>query len=131
MSLTGYVEGTPVQQGSSTPGQRKDGSLYVRPNAGRRLKTWRVLVAESVKGSTVRGPVVVRVRFMFTKPARTKFPDYPAGRPDIDKVLRALLDGLTTGGAFEDDARVVRVEMEKVWAEPGATPGVEWEVSPR
>lgn len=52
-----------------------------------------------------RGAVVVR---------RLEFVTHPGQRvdspPDLDKLLRAVLDALKYAGVFEDDGRVVRVE---------------------
>jgi Holliday junction resolvase RusA-like endonuclease len=51
-------------------------------------------------------------------------PPRPAGRPDLDKLARAVLDGLTAGGAFADDAQVVGLITAKWWCELGETAGV-------
>jgi hypothetical protein len=31
---------------------------------------------------------------------------FPAKRPDLDKLVRSVLDGLSDGGAFDDDSQV-------------------------
>lgn len=41
---------------------------------------------------------------------------FPTRKPDLDNVLKALLDGLNAV-AFRDDVLVVRLSAEKVWAE--------------
>jgi crossover junction endodeoxyribonuclease RusA len=46
-------------------------------------------------------------------------PNFPAGRPDLDKLLRALLDGLTAGGAWLDDSQVAQLAATKEWGQPG------------
>jgi Holliday junction resolvase RusA-like endonuclease len=40
--------------------------------------------------------------------------------PDIDKLLRAVLDALT-GRAYDDDAQVIDVVAMKVWSRDGST----------
>lgn len=45
-------------------------------------------------------------------------PSVPRGKPDIDKLARSTLDALT-GLAFDDDGRVARLVLTKVWAAPG------------
>lgn len=45
-------------------------------------------------------------------------------KPDLDKLLRALNDGLT-GVAFHDDSQVVNIAATKRRAEPGEETGVE------
>ncbi len=43
--------------------------------------------------------------------------DAPDVKPDLDKICRAVLDGLKTGGAYVDDARVTEFhQLRKVWA---------------
>ena len=41
--------------------------------------------------------------------------------PDLDKLIRAVLDGLT-GVAYEDDGQVVQIEAQKLY---GASVGAE------
>lgn len=45
-------------------------------------------------------------------------PQYPRGKPDIDKLARTTLDALT-GIVFDDDARIVRLVVAKEYASPG------------
>ena len=45
-------------------------------------------------------------------------PPYPAVKPDVDKLERAILDALT-GIAYADDAQVCEVIKSKVYASPG------------
>jgi Holliday junction resolvase RusA-like endonuclease len=52
-------------------------------------------------------------------------PDYPTGRPDVDKLQRAILDGLKSGGAYHDDAQVVAVNAVKSFADDNTAPGCE------
>ena len=58
-------------------------------------------------------PAAIKVVFYFTEPdSIPKSRLYPVVKPDIDKLLRAVLDALT-GVAFKDDAQVVRTHTEK------------------
>jgi crossover junction endodeoxyribonuclease RusA len=45
-------------------------------------------------------------------------PAVPRGKPDIDKLARSTLDSLT-GIVFDDDSRVARLELRKIYAAPG------------
>jgi Holliday junction resolvase RusA-like endonuclease len=45
-------------------------------------------------------------------------------KPDIDKLTRAILDGLTDGGLLADDARVVELHITKRYPTPGDPTGV-------
>ena len=50
---------------------------------------------------------------------------YPSAKPDLDNVIKAVLDALN-GVAYKDDSRVVGIHSCKVY---GETPGVLVEVS--
>jgi Holliday junction resolvase RusA-like endonuclease len=54
----------------------------------------------------------------------------PDKKPDIDKLLRGLLDACTAAGVWVDDAQVVTVVTSKVFPHDGAIPGVTFTVQP-
>ncbi len=80
---------------------------------------------------THTGPVSVVAVFTLPRPQghygtganthrlRPGAPRYPATAPDVDKLLRAVLDGLTDAAAFRDDSRVVSVATDKVYPHSG------------
>ena len=99
-------------------------------NANSKTKAWETLVAtvaqEHRPEELWRGPVAVALRFIVSKPKTVKR-GYPSVKPDIDKLARAVLDGLT-GIVFQDDAQVIDLEVRKRY---GDSPGVSvlvWEV---
>jgi crossover junction endodeoxyribonuclease RusA len=59
---------------------------------------------------------------------RPSAPPFPAGRPDLDKLLRSTLDGLTEAGVWRDDAQVASIYAAKQYARPGVACGVIIEV---
>lgn len=75
-------------------------------------------------------PVRVDVLAVFERPRRlSRKKDAPgllemAKRPDIDNVVKAVLDGLSTAGVrvFHDDGQVQVIRAEKVYAEKGQGP---------
>jgi len=93
------------------------------------LPAWRKAVVDAVKqgmldsgdDSKFDGAVRVEVTFYLPKP-KTVRTEYPVKPPDIDKVCRSLLDGITYGGVWLDDSLVVSLVAHKRWAkgEPGA-----------
>lgn len=94
-----------------------------------KLKWWSKAVAFAAHATTktkLSGPVSVSLRFRFVRPRNTKFTEAPYGKPDLDKLVRAVFDALTSH-CFEDDAQVCKVFSEKVWA---SKPGVDVEVIP-
>ena len=99
-------------------------------NANPKTKAWETLVAtvaqEHRPESLLDGPVGVSLEFELTKPKSVKR-EYPSVKPDVDKLTRAVLDGLT-GVIFKDDAQVVVLGAQKRY---GESPGVKvfvWEV---
>lgn len=143
------VIGTPVPQGSMKGTlHRKTGRVVTFPSNAKKLKPWReqiALTAKALRPPWVRaageegidGPVFVALTFVRRRPAAhlladgslsgaaTRFPDTA---PDIDKLTRAMLDGLT-GVAFVNDSRVVSCTSTKRWAERGEPEKVEVEVT--
>ncbi|CAB5218432.1 Rus Holliday junction resolvase [uncultured Caudovirales phage] len=93
------------------------------------LPAWRKAVVDAVKqgmldsgdDSKFDGAVRLEVTFYLPKP-KTVRTEYPVKPPDIDKVCRSLLDGITYGGVWLDDSLVVDLVARKRWAkgEPGA-----------
>lgn len=122
------VNGSPAPQGSKTISPR--GGMWESSKA---VKPWR----EAVRAETQRiitdpftGPVRVYLTFRIARPKghfRTgknahllldRAPAYPASKPDVDKLARAVLDGLTEGGAWKDDGQVVHLTAIKKYAFP-------------
>lgn len=68
------------------------------------------------------GPVQLRITFYLPRPKTVKR-DLPTVPPDLDKLIRAVGDGLTDAQVWGDDSQVVSLVCEKVYAddrEPGA-----------
>lgn len=114
------VAGIPVAQGSKNGYVRGNRAVLVDVNKDR-LKPWRAEIAKAADvGVTFDCPVAVKLEFFMPRPKRPKF-NRPAVKPDIDKLARAVLDGLTDGGLLADDSRVVRLVADEFYTE---TPGV-------
>lgn len=125
------VNGNPAPQGSKT--RNRAGAVYESSKA---VGPWREAIrAETQRAAEapIAGPVAVLIGFRLRRPRdhygagrnasvlRPSAPAYPAGPPDVDKLARAVLDGLTAGGAFGDDGQVVTLACAKAYAEiPGA-----------
>lgn len=132
-----FVAGQPVPQGSK---RLVNGRMI---EMGKGLGEWRRLVAllcqEQQMTRIDDGPVQVRLDFYFLRPkahfrangqVKDSAPRFPATRPDIDKLARAVLDPLT-GVAFRDDAQVSSLTVRKYWCEnPSQVPGVRISVTP-
>jgi len=123
------VYGEPIPQGSKTR-TRWGGIREDNP----RTKPWRAAVASeaalAMDGRPLLvGPVALHAVFTFPRPkahygtgrnAGTVKPSAPMHHtktPDLDKLLRALGDGLT-GVLLRDDSQLWRITAEKVYGEP-------------
>lgn len=118
MELRFQVFGRPAPQGSKTPtkyGGFRESSKYLKP--------WRDAVALAAKQAMneaqvfepFSGPVSLNLTFFIERPAKSKWGVYPAGTPDLSKLLRAVEDALTSAGVWADDALVVKAKVSKLW----------------
>ena len=108
-----FVEGKPVPQGSLV-------FMKGRPiHAGAdRLATWRADIARLGKSAGCQPsdrPIAISLIFNMIKP-KTVNRQMPTVPPDLDKLIRAVLDGLT-GVAYKDDGQVVRISAVKIYAQ--------------
>ena len=123
------VYGTAKSKGSYK-GFTRDGKM-IPDNP--KSKDWQHLVAVSAQQYRPKsGPfdeaVQIIATFYFARPksvSEAKRP-YMTVKPDIDKILRAILDGMS-GIIYTDDARIIRVVVEKHYC---TIPRVEIEVIP-
>lgn len=84
----------------------------------RDLKAWRASIGNTYKllnKPQIDGAVKVELTFVLIKPKTVKRA-YPFVRPDLDKLCRAVLDGLTDV-AFKDDQQVTQLVAEKIYGE--------------
>lgn len=121
------VNGKPAPQGNHRVNAH--GHTY---EANKAVGPWREAIrAETQREAAVPipGPVAVTITFRMTRPkshyrtgrnaclVKDGASRYPDGKPDVDKLSRAVLDGLTAGGAFWDDGQVVDLAACKRYAE--------------
>lgn len=85
-------------------------------NRAKELAVWRATIALKAKEAgckPVEGPVRVNLIFHLKRPKTVKRL-FPIVAPDLDKLIRGVLDGLT-GVAYVDDAQVVDIFAQKVY----------------
>lgn len=120
-AISFHVAGVPAPKGSRIVGHNRRGQSYTRP-ASRREKPWTEAVALVARANRLAVPLLppyaVELAFAMPCPARPSHP-HPT-RGDLDKLVRAVLDGLTRGGLILDDRHVTDLAATKRWASPGA-----------
>jgi len=123
------VTGKPSQQGS----KRHVGNGRM-VEMSKTLPAWRKAIIDAARDAqgpgweALDGALTVGLTVYLARPRTTKFPEYPAGAPDLDKMQRAVGDALKLAGTIVDDARIVTWHARKRWAvgcEPGAVISIE------
>lgn len=131
--VTITVQGDPVPMGSKVAGINRYGQPYLRDSNASKLRKWQKEVADQarlVAGATLMpGAVEVNLFFRLRSP-RVKVREQPHVKPDLDKLIRAVLDSLTYAEVFADDAQVTSINASKVYAQHGQWPGVTIIVKP-
>lgn len=128
-----WVAGIPKPQGSKRAFVVK-GRPVLTESAGGALKDWRAVVAHEAALAVsvpIDGPVSVVVTFHMPRPKSLpkSRPSWPAKRPDIDKLVRAVLDSMSSI-VYGDDAQIVTLTARKVYVLPNGIPGVRVRVEP-
>jgi len=116
--ITFRADGAPVPQGSM-----KVINGNVIHSQGSALAVWRSTVALSARLAGARpnaSPVSIEIDFYLPRP-RTVKRIYPTVPPDLDKLIRGVLDALT-GIGYLDDSQVVDIKASKAYS---PTPGAE------
>lgn len=119
-----WVPGIPAPQGS-----KRHVGRGILIESSKRVGPWRAVVALTVGEHTTHvldGPVRLDLRFVMPRPKATPKRSTPPAvkKPDLDKLVRAVLDAIT-GVTYRDDSQVVALSASKRLAELGETPGLE------
>lgn len=61
--------------------------------------------------------VSVRIQFWFHRPKSEKKRERPSVKPDLDNLIKAVLDGCSQAGVWRDDAQVVSLVAQKLYGE--------------
>jgi len=107
------VYGSPVPQGSM-----KVINGHIIHNKGSELAAWRSAIALSAKKAGARperNPVAINLVFVQLRPKTVKRAE-PSVAPDLDKLIRAVLDALTAI-AYVDDGQVTEIYARKIYGD--------------
>jgi Holliday junction resolvase RusA-like endonuclease len=137
-----WISGHPVSKGSMrcvTPhvGGRRgvlvpEKTVRDPDNWHGRIPTLLALRLPQLVEQPVDGPVELLADFKLKAPKSSKFGNHPIGHGtgDLDKLLRALGDGVTNSGIITDDSRITRIVAEKSYAAEGGEEGCTVELRP-
>jgi Holliday junction resolvase RusA-like endonuclease len=113
-----FVSGTPEQQGSTRAFVR-GGRAYIT-TTNKNLHSWRDLirvVAQEYAGTVHTQAISITATFFMPKPkSAPKKKIRMTKRPDLDKLIRSVLDALT-GTLYKDDSQVDVLCVEKRYAD--------------
>jgi Holliday junction resolvase RusA-like endonuclease len=128
------------KNGKPVPVTTPDGRIVTRTREmAEGLEDWRTSIAqrtvEQYDGPVIDGPVRVDLQFMVVRPTthygsgknadrlKDSAPLYVEKSPDLDKLVRGVMDGLK-GVLYADDRYFFTGTVEKVWVDRTERPGV-------
>ena len=119
------VTGVPVPQGSMNAFVRNGRAIVTSANA--KLKPWRAQVTEASRATGIFFPresaICLHAEFFLPRPkSLLKRIVFHIRKPDLDKLVRAIGDGVTDSGLWVDDSQVVAIYATKHYVEPDAEP---------
>jgi crossover junction endodeoxyribonuclease RusA len=131
--ITIKVYGLPAPQGS-----KRHVGHGVMVESSKAVGPWRERIAhetQSVGKRIQKGAVEVDITFYLPRPKghygtgrnserlKDSAPSRPETTPDVDKLGRAVLDGLVEGGALRNDSQVADLYAHKYYATENFPPG--------
>ncbi len=118
------IPGQPVPQARPKVVRAHGRSYAYDPERSARWKEpARLLMAAKMQGRPHTGPVAVTIIAVFEHP-KTKAPKWTWPTGDVDNVAKASMDA-ANGIAYEDDAQVMKLTVEKRYGAKGEQPRVE------
>jgi Holliday junction resolvase RusA-like endonuclease len=137
-----FVAGKPAPQGS-----KRHVGRGILVESSKAVKPWREDIRQAMLTAygdqpKMPGPLAVTIRFVVDRPKghyrtgrnahllRDAAPILPTGKPDVDKLARAVLDAIGSAHVWGDDAQVVDLHATKVYAAAGEKAGAWITVGP-
>jgi crossover junction endodeoxyribonuclease RusA len=127
--VSAFIEGVPAPQGSKSAYVRGGRAVIVEGSSktGReKHKAWRHAVTTQLLHTRLlsddefplTGPVGVSIEFLLPRPKTAKDTvSWAPKKPDLDKLVRATFDSVTDANIWLDDAQVVFLRVEKLYAD--------------
>jgi len=142
MIFTIFVPGTPVAW-KRTERNRFTGRTYHNDKDGRREGWKQAIVLAWLERFAAEGfpdgPYRVHAYFRFPRPKshfkkngelRSTAPAEHAGTPDLDNLIKIVLDGLVSAELIPDDSHCVEMTVSKNWASPHVYAGLYLSITP-
>lgn len=115
------IVGLPAPQGSKRVFINKvTGRPVMKESSDKKVDAWREAIGYAVRDYLERlpappmaGPLAVRLSFRFPTVASAPYRYWHSVRPDIDKITRSTLDGLTFSGLIVDDSVISKLSVMK------------------
>jgi Holliday junction resolvase RusA-like endonuclease len=123
VKLAFTVYGKAEPQGSTRAFIPKGWNRAIITSDNPKLKSWRQELAKAAMSACrhkgvfpLPDAMAVVLTFIFAPPKKPKSV-YKTTRPDLDKLMRSTLDGMT-GIVYDDDSQVVKAELSKGYGVP-------------
>jgi crossover junction endodeoxyribonuclease RusA len=138
-SISAWVAGVPAPQGSKRAyGAGRPGGKIRMVESSKRVAPWRTDVRQTFLNHhtwALGGSVALVVKIVFVMPRpkatpKTRATPPAVKKPDLDKLVRAVLDALKSAGVYADDSQVTVLHAHKRIAELGEPTGAMIHVEP-
>ena len=128
-SLRFFVEGIPAPKGSKKAFTRMNTTAVQMVESSKKLPAWEAAVEAAAREALLysdswephtSAPVVIDIDFYLPEPKRIPVErrGRPTTKPDIDKLMRGVLDPLTVAGVWRDDSVVIGGCPFKLYGSP-------------
>ena len=129
LAISLFIAGRPAPQGSKRGMHHKQSGKIILLESSKRVAPWRQDVRQAFTGPDGRALIVfppgwpILVIAEFVMPRLASFPKTRptpphTKKPDLDKLIRAVLDAIGSAGVWTDDSQVNRVQgLSKRYAE--------------
>ena len=121
-----YIKGVPQPKGSVSAFvvKGKNGKYRSVVTHSTKSKKWEAEIKKQLPNniSMLEGAISIELVFYLSRPKSAKR-ELPYVRPDLDKLVRSVLDALT-GHYFKDDSQITSIITKKLYAddvEPGVS----------
>jgi Holliday junction resolvase RusA-like endonuclease len=126
----GTFQGSPVAMGRPRLGKF---GTYTPPKSHKYL-TGQVSALKATLTDPLEGPVKVCITFVHKRPQRLQRKSSPEGRimkttrPDIDNLVKMVLDIMTNSGMWKDDNQVTSLVAEDMFCSKNEEPHTQWSI---